>query len=301
MNRDEARKLLSVYATGSLTEAERAALFQAALEDQELFDELAGEEALKRVLDEPGARQRLITALEPPRRHRAWLWAPAGATVAIAVVIGIVVSQRKEPPPPQEIAQVLKSPEPIVTPVSPPAPAPPVPAPPALRPKAAPAPPPEPPAELKKEERAALADQIQEAKPQEEARPKAPANAVGALAGAGGKGGAFRAKTESQTVSAFGFSYSVSAGSLEITPAVAGFLSVTAGDAVLFPSGAVIAEMPVRVQIPAQAASVVIRFSRMQGIVVPPVRRDAMSGTVMQVDAPNTGIAIELFLTPGTR
>ncbi len=92
MSKDEARKLLGGYATGSLTEAERRVLFEAALEDQELFDELAGEQVLKETLDEPGARQRLLVALEPPRRHRAWLWAGAAATAAIAVVIGIVVS-----------------------------------------------------------------------------------------------------------------------------------------------------------------------------------------------------------------
>ena len=66
MTPDDARKLLGGYATGSLTEAERTALFEAALEDQDLFDELAGEQVLKEVLDEPGARQRLIAALEPP-------------------------------------------------------------------------------------------------------------------------------------------------------------------------------------------------------------------------------------------
>ena len=60
MTPDEARKLLGGYATGLLTEAERTALFAAALEDQELFEELAGEQALKEVLDEPGARQRLM-------------------------------------------------------------------------------------------------------------------------------------------------------------------------------------------------------------------------------------------------
>ncbi len=93
MTPEDARKLLGGYATGSLTEAERAALFEAALEDQDLCDELAGEQALKEVLDEPGARQRLIAALEPPT-HRAWLWVTAAATVAVAVVIGIVVSQQ---------------------------------------------------------------------------------------------------------------------------------------------------------------------------------------------------------------
>ncbi len=100
MTSDEARKLVGGYATGSLTEAERAALFRAALEDQELFDELAGEQVLKEVLDEPGARQRLIAALEPPR-HRAWLWLAAAATAGLAIVVGVVVSQRTPPPPPQ--------------------------------------------------------------------------------------------------------------------------------------------------------------------------------------------------------
>ena len=60
MSQDETRKLLGGYATDSLTEAERRVLFEAALQDQELFDELAGEQVLKEVLDEPGARQRLI-------------------------------------------------------------------------------------------------------------------------------------------------------------------------------------------------------------------------------------------------
>src|SRR6202035_3296109 len=106
MTPEEARKLVGGYATGSLTEAERSALFEAALEDQELFDELAGEQVLKEALDEPGARQRLITALEPPR-HRAWLWVTAAATLVMA--IGIVVVTRTPPAPAQQIAQVLKA------------------------------------------------------------------------------------------------------------------------------------------------------------------------------------------------
>src|SRR4051812_29346511 len=119
MSKDEARKLLGGYATGSLTEAERTTLFQAVLEDQDLFDELAGEQVLKEVLDEPGARQRLIAGLEPPRKHRAWLWTTAAATATIAVVIGIVVTQRTAPPPvPQQVAQVMKSAEPAEAPVA---------------------------------------------------------------------------------------------------------------------------------------------------------------------------------------
>src|SRR5437868_1842333 len=110
MTSDESRKLLGGYATGSLTEAERRVLFEAALQDQELFDELAGEQVLKEVLDEPGARQRLIATLAPPR-HRAWLWVTAAAAAGLAIVVGVVVSPRT-PLPPQQIAQVMKSPEP---------------------------------------------------------------------------------------------------------------------------------------------------------------------------------------------
>src|ERR1017187_7593148 len=41
MSREEIQKLLGGYATDTLSEAERRALFEAAIEDQELFDALA--------------------------------------------------------------------------------------------------------------------------------------------------------------------------------------------------------------------------------------------------------------------
>ena len=127
MTPDDARKLLGGYATGSLTEAERKALFEAALEDQELFDELAGEQVLKEVLDEPGARQRLLSALESgPHRDVWWMrpWPWAAAIVTLAVVLGVMIFTRTPPPePPQQIAQVMKSPEPAAAPVAAPPPA----------------------------------------------------------------------------------------------------------------------------------------------------------------------------------
>jgi hypothetical protein len=284
MSKDEARKLLGGYATGSLTEAERTALFQAALEDQELFDELAGEQVLKEVLDEPGARQRLIAALEPPRRHRGWLWVTAAATVAIAAVIGIVVSNRT-PPPPQQIAQVLKSPEPVVTPAVQPAPPPP-----AVKRKVAPAPLPAPPPELKKEENAAGVDRIQEVKPQAASR----ALRVNGVPQA--------AEATAIAPIVFALNYSVGAdGFLEITPAAPGFLSVTSADAIVLPSTAVRAGTPVRIAIPSGATSLVISFSRAQGATGTAVRRDETSGTVTDQDPPNGRIVIQLFLTPATR
>lgn len=277
MTPDEARKLMGGYATGSLTEAERRVLFEAALQDQELFDELVGEQVLKEVLEEPGARQRLIAALEPPRRHRAWLWAGAAATAAIAVVIGIVVSQRT-PPPPQQVAQVMKSPEPVIAPT-------PLPAPPPPKRKITPGPP-APPSELKKEENAARAeqaDQLQEAKPQAAA-------------------GAIRQFAAERAVSVFAFNYSVGAdGFLMITPAAPGFLAVTASDAAIFPSTAVSAGAAVRIAIPSGATSLVISFSRTQEVTGTPVRRDAVAGIVGDQDPPNGKILIQLFLTPATR
>lgn len=104
MTREDIRKLLGGYATGSLTEAERKLLFDAALDDQELFDELAQEQALKEVLDEPGAKQRLIAVLAPQPRAwwlKAWPW--VALTAAAAVVVGIVLLR---PPAPQQIAEV---------------------------------------------------------------------------------------------------------------------------------------------------------------------------------------------------
>lgn len=277
MTPDDARKLLGGYATGSLTEAERTALFQAALEDQELFEELAAEQALKEVLDEPGARQRLITALEPPRRYRAWLWATAAATMAVAVVIGVVVSQRT-PPPPQQIAQVLKSPEPVAPPAAPPVPAP-VPPPAPVKRKAAP------PAEVKEE-----ADQI---KPQ----------AFGAVGGAPAAAAARAENMAAKVPGGFAFNYAVRADrSLEIVPAARGFLSVSANDTDIFPSGAVSAGTPVRIPIPAEASSLIIAFSGMPGgATSSPVRRNETSGTATDQDPPNERILIQLSLTPATR
>lgn len=60
----EIRHLLGGYATGTLTEAERAKLFAAALEDQTLFDALAEEQSLKELLDDPEARGYLLAELD---------------------------------------------------------------------------------------------------------------------------------------------------------------------------------------------------------------------------------------------
>src|SRR5580698_10347478 len=107
MTGDDIRRLIGSYATGSLTEAERKALYEAALEDQELFDELAGEHAFKEVLEEPGAKARLIAALSNPEpgarplsNARAWRWATIAmvtASVVIAILAGSFGFRNKAP------------------------------------------------------------------------------------------------------------------------------------------------------------------------------------------------------------
>lgn len=101
MKREDARKLLGGYATGNLSPEEQRALFEAALEDQELFESVADEAALKELLDDPGNRRLLLEALPSRRksfvrRWPVWSWAAAGA-VAACVVVGIALMRAPEP------------------------------------------------------------------------------------------------------------------------------------------------------------------------------------------------------------
>ncbi len=91
MNREDARKLLGGYATGNLTAEESRLLFEAALDDQELFDALAEEQALKDVLDDPVSRERvrLAVAAAPRKRGwwtRPWIWVPSVGALSAAVL-----------------------------------------------------------------------------------------------------------------------------------------------------------------------------------------------------------------------
>ena len=87
------KRLLGGYATDSLTEAERHELLCAALDDQELFDSLVEDEGLRELLETPGARQRVLEALERPtrwERFRGWLTRPA-IVADLVVVAGVVI------------------------------------------------------------------------------------------------------------------------------------------------------------------------------------------------------------------
>lgn len=96
--------LLGGYATRNLSPEEERQLLEAALQDQQLFDALADELAMRETIDQPGAREQLAADLQP-RRSRwrqvvAWfaqpkVWAPAGALAAVAVVLLVV---RDRPP-----------------------------------------------------------------------------------------------------------------------------------------------------------------------------------------------------------
>lgn len=85
-----ADKLLGGYAAGNLTAEERRLLMEAALKDQALFDALADEEALRELLQDPAARDRLLEVLDSrspkvvPFFRRPWVLG-AAATVLLGM------------------------------------------------------------------------------------------------------------------------------------------------------------------------------------------------------------------------
>jgi len=106
MSREDIHKLVGGYATGTLTPEEREALFAAALDDQELFDALAREQALRDLLRDPAAKAHLLAALDEPA-PRPW-YAPVGwlrpaSALAVAamvlVAVGVVALRRKATSP----------------------------------------------------------------------------------------------------------------------------------------------------------------------------------------------------------
>jgi len=112
------RQLLGGYATGTLTPEERTALMRAALEDQDLFDALMDEEALRETLSDRAFRSELIAALHSrPRWWRMnWGWAGLAAATAAAALFVLLRPQPQPPaaarPEPREIAASLPKPEP---------------------------------------------------------------------------------------------------------------------------------------------------------------------------------------------
>ncbi len=119
----DVRKLVGGYAMGTLTGQERRALLEAALSDQELFHELAREQALKDLLEDPLARRQLLDAVEekrdPAAGFTAWwkrpaTWALAGGLVAAAMLVAIFVRPPAISPKPETVLMAKReaSPEP---------------------------------------------------------------------------------------------------------------------------------------------------------------------------------------------
>jgi hypothetical protein len=119
MNRGEIERLLGGYATGTLTAAEQKALYEAALEDQQIFDLLAQEEALAELFRDPSLRGELLASLDDKRPSwwAAW-WRPAAAVLAVAcLTVAVLFTLRKTPQstPPQILADA-RSPLPVEAP-----------------------------------------------------------------------------------------------------------------------------------------------------------------------------------------
>ena len=109
MTQEEIRKLLGGYATNALTADERRMLFEAALEDQELFNALGNEDALRELLDDPVSRDQVRRALAGPiasKRPGFWSrpvfwsrrWLLGVAIPAAAAVILIIMMNRANAP-----------------------------------------------------------------------------------------------------------------------------------------------------------------------------------------------------------
>jgi hypothetical protein len=121
MRPEDIRKLLGGYATGTLTEEERRALFEAALTDQDLFNELTRDQALQELIADPAARRELLRALpEPERPHLnlGWRWAIASGLAAAAVVAIVVVRSGGPQPKPEPVLMAKRQelPEPQAQP-----------------------------------------------------------------------------------------------------------------------------------------------------------------------------------------
>ncbi len=114
----KAERLLGGYATGTLTETERKALFEAALNHQAIFDALMDEEALRELLSDPEAKAQLLAALAAARPKPVPFWRHPGllgaaASLLVASLAGLAYlrnpkaeapaarqeSTRPEPPP----------------------------------------------------------------------------------------------------------------------------------------------------------------------------------------------------------
>ncbi len=113
MRREEIDRLLARLSSGELTSTEREALYNAALEDQALFEEIFAEQALAEALDDDVVRDTFLNAEKTRQREAAaakvekrripwWGWA-VPAAVAASTVIGVILL--REPARDEAVAQ----------------------------------------------------------------------------------------------------------------------------------------------------------------------------------------------------
>ncbi|MDX2266999.1 MAG: hypothetical protein NW208_02770 [Bryobacter sp.] len=159
----EFQALLGAYAAGTLTEGERKRLFEKALGNQELFDQLMDEESMREALDSPFVKRALAHAIEkagiptpvsqaaaaappvPIRRTPWWVYGALAASLVFATTgLYLWLNRPLEqvaqvPPAKQEVFTAPQSPAPKEEPkVSAPVPAREEPAPLPLRKRVAP-------------------------------------------------------------------------------------------------------------------------------------------------------------------
>lgn len=105
MSDHDLETLLGGFAADTLTPEEKARVYSAALHDQQLFDALADEQALKELLADPAVRRRLLHTLNQTgtsgtatwgdwfRRPSGLAWAGGLAAAVCAVVLGTKLYQ----------------------------------------------------------------------------------------------------------------------------------------------------------------------------------------------------------------
>jgi hypothetical protein len=108
MSDHDLEKLLGGFAADTLTPEEKQALYTAALQDQQLFNSLADEQAFKELLSDPIVRHRLLASLEQKNASSAdgslswldWFRRPAGLALAggltaaaLSLVLGVRIYQ----------------------------------------------------------------------------------------------------------------------------------------------------------------------------------------------------------------
>jgi hypothetical protein len=289
VTRDDVRKLVGGYATGTLNDAERQMLFEAALDDQDLFDELSREQALKELLDEPGARERLIAALDQPKPKRFiwWPWAVA-ATAAAGLVVAITLMR---PPARQEIAAVTPAPERVIQPER----AQPEPTQPTPTSPSAPSP-----------------AKRKAARPEAREETKSAADVVGALQAPTAQDQAAAAPRAARALSAFAppkptrfaFDYVIQPDRrVQVTAASDGYLQVTAGAQIVFPvsgDGRVLSGSVTNLEAPNGATELSISFSAQPGGAAAPASRlEGLSGTVEDPNpSANSRLSVIVPVTP---